>query len=96
MESRILGRRSGDAWSETSILEICRRSACILYIDCSINNSGNATGPINLDQENVYIGTISKDISTEFNGLIDGVRIYSYALSQAEIASLSANKEINQ
>ncbi len=65
-----------------------------LYIDGNINNSVNATGLINLDQENVYIGTMSKDISTEFNGLIDDVRIYSYALSQDDITAIYAGDDI--
>ena len=64
-----------------------------MYIDGNINNSVNATGLINVDQENVYIGKMSKDISSGFNGLIDDVRIYSYALSGEEIAAIYSGKE---
>ena len=67
-----------------------------LYIDGNINNSMNATGLMNLDEENVYIGTINREVSSEFNGLIDDVRIYSYALSEAEVAAIYAGKEPDQ
>ena len=67
-----------------------------LYIDGNINNSMNATGLMNLDQENVYIGAMNMGIpSFEFNGLIDDVRIYSYALSQEEVGALYAGEERN-
>jgi len=64
-----------------------------LYIDGNINNYVDATGLITSNQENVYVGTMNREISSEFNGLIDDVRIYSYAFSPEEVKTLYEGKE---
>jgi len=64
-----------------------------LCIDHNINNSVNATGLAKSDQESAYIGTMNREISSEFTGLIGYVRIYSYALSPEEVKMLYEGKE---
>lgn len=52
-----------------------------------LQNSGTLTWTLNTDNE-YYIGRHYQSASQIFNGTIDDVRIYNYALSQAEIAAL--------
>jgi len=64
-----------------------------LYIDGELLASESATGNISVNDEPVYIGADPEKPGREWNGLIDDVRIYSYALSEAEIKSLYVGKE---
>ena len=64
------------------------------YIDGVLNDSVRAAGQIHLNEQTLYIGK-GRSINSkwkEWNGWLDDVRIYNYALSQAEIRALYADK----
>ena len=62
-----------------------------LYIDGSLDASAEAPGNIRVNNEPVYIGENSQTPNRFWNGLIDDVRIYSYALSAEEISEIAQN-----
>jgi len=65
-----------------------------LYMDGKTDVSCPATGSINVNNYKVFIGANSHfQDPREWNGLIDDVRIYSYALSETEIKALYHDKE---
>ncbi len=66
-----------------------------LYVDGVLDNFQEASGLIHISKFPVLIGKSENAEETKryWNGLIDDVRIYSYALSEAEIKALYAGKE---
>jgi WD40 repeat protein/serine/threonine protein kinase len=58
-----------------------------LYLDGELDVSASATGSIKTNSDPVYIGE-NGERRRFWNGLIDDVRIYSYALSEEEIEDL--------
>ncbi len=62
-----------------------------LYIDGNLDASAEAPGNIRVNDEPVYIGENSQTPNRFWNGLIDDVRIYSYALSAEEISKIAQN-----
>lgn len=62
-----------------------------LYIDGILDASAAAPGTIRVNQEPVYIGENSQMPNRFWNGLIDDVRIYNYALSAEEISAITQN-----
>jgi hypothetical protein len=60
-----------------------------LYIDGNLDASAEAPGTIRVNDEPVYIGENSQMPNRFWNGLIDDVRIYSYALSTEEISEIA-------
>jgi len=60
-----------------------------LYIDGKLDASRKARGSIVTNDYNVYIGDSSQQPGRYFNGLIDDVRIYNYALTADEVAKLA-------
>ena len=60
-----------------------------LYIDGNLDASAEAPGNIRVNDEPVYIGENSQMPNRFWNGLIDDVRIYSYALSAEEISAIA-------
>ena len=62
-----------------------------LYIDGNLDASAKAAGTIRVNDEPVYIGENSQTPDRFWNGLIDDVRIYSYALSAEEISEIAQN-----
>ena len=62
-----------------------------LYIDGNLDASAEAPGTIRVNDEPVYIGENSQMPNRFWNGLIDDVRIYSYALSAKEISAIAQN-----
>jgi len=62
-----------------------------LYIDGSLDASAAALGAIRVNEEPVYIGENSQMPNRFWNGLIDDVRIYNYALSAEEISEITKN-----
>lgn len=60
-----------------------------LYIDGSLDASTTASGAIRVNEEPVYIGENSQMPNRFWNGLIDDVRIYNYALSAEEISEIT-------
>ena len=59
-----------------------------LYVDGTLDVSEEATGYITLDDAPVFIGSDQYYDNRNWNGLIDHVRVYSYALSVEEISEL--------
>lgn len=60
-----------------------------LYVDGKLDVSKEASGKIRIDDKPVFIGENSQVPGRSWNGLIDDVRIYSYGMSDEEIAALS-------
>jgi TolA-binding protein len=65
-----------------------------LYVDGLLEAAKAAEKSIDISNHNVYIGANAQVLGREWNGLIDDVRIYNYALSQAEIVSIMGKSEI--
>jgi hypothetical protein len=65
-----------------------------LYVDGveDIGNPGAYSGKIVINNHPVMIGTNAQFQAVVWNGLIDDVRIYNFALSEAEIKALNAGK----
>jgi hypothetical protein len=59
-----------------------------LYVDGALDASVAASGKINLNDYPVLIGENAQMPGRFWNGLIDDVRVYNYALSRDEIKSL--------
>ncbi len=59
-----------------------------LYIDGKLDVSVNASGKINVNDHPVYIGENAEQTGRFWNGLIDDVRIYNYAVSEGDILAL--------
>ena len=59
-----------------------------LYVDGKEDVSQPASGPINTNDQPVYIGENSEMTERFFNGLMDDVRVYNCALGRAEVAAL--------
>jgi TolA-binding protein len=66
-----------------------------LYIDGVLEAAKAAAKSIDISSYNVYIGANAQVAGREWNGFIDDVRIYNYALSQSEIVSVMGENEIN-
>ena len=64
-----------------------------LYVDGKLDNSEEAAGLINTSDFSVLIGESAEEKERFWNGLIDDVRIYSYALSPEEVRMLYEGKE---
>ena len=59
-----------------------------LYVDGNPDGSEASTGPITVSTYNVFIGENSQATGRHWNGQIDDVRVYSRALTEAEVKSL--------
>jgi hypothetical protein len=59
-----------------------------LYVDGAVDVSQPASGPINTNDQPVYIGENSDMTGRFWNGLIDDVRVYDCAIGQSEIEAL--------
>jgi len=64
-----------------------------VYIDGQIDSSNEASGRIQLDDKQVRIGGNSQNPSRTWSGLIDDVRIYTYGMTEKEVAALYSRKE---
>ena len=65
-----------------------------LYIDGVLEAAKAAAKSIDISDYNLFIGENAQEPGREWNGLIEDVRIYNYALSQAEIVSVMGKNEI--
>jgi tetratricopeptide (TPR) repeat protein len=59
-----------------------------LYVDGELDATIGAAGCVRTNDRPVFIGENSEETNREWDGLIDDVRIYSYALSAKEIGTL--------
>ena len=62
-----------------------------MYVDGELDTSGSYNGNIEQNNYPVYIGENAEQTGRFFNGLIDDVRIYNYALPENEIKALYKN-----
>lgn len=69
-------------------------SALYLYIDGVLEAAKAAANSIDASEYEVCIGENAQVPGRQWNGFIDDVQIYNYALSQAEIVSLMGKSEI--
>jgi len=60
----------------------------LLYVDGRFSSSKKARGSIAISTSRVLIGSNDQNPGCDWHGLIDDVRVYSYALTRAEIRSL--------
>jgi hypothetical protein len=67
-------------------------STISLYVDGDLDVSVEAPGSIKTNDKPVYIGENSEKPGRFWNGLIDDVRVYNYALSADEIATLASSR----
>jgi hypothetical protein len=63
-------------------------SQICLYVDGKLDVSSTASGTIKINDHPIYIGENSERPDRFWNGLIDDVRLYSYALTADEVARL--------
>jgi len=66
-------------------------SQICLYVDGKLDVSSTASGTIKINDHPVYIGENSERPDRFWNGLIDDVRLYSYALTADEVAAIYAD-----
>ncbi|TKJ38870.1 MAG: hypothetical protein CEE38_04005 [Planctomycetes bacterium B3_Pla] len=59
-----------------------------IYIDGVLDATTEATGQINIEPENFWIGNNSQNTDRFFHGMLDDVRLYNKALSALEIKDL--------
>jgi WD40 repeat protein/serine/threonine protein kinase len=64
-----------------------------MYVDNKLDVSKKAWGNADKNNYPVYIGENSEILGRQWKGLIDDVRIYSYALSPQEVGDLYTGKE---
>jgi len=68
---------------------VCDRARFYVYVDGRLDNSADASGlPETTNEFPALIGENAEERGHYWNGLIDDVRLYSYALSEAEIKAL--------
>jgi serine/threonine protein kinase len=74
--------------------EVCDGMKFYVYVDGKLDNWADALGlPKTTNEFPVLIGENAEERGHYWNGLIDDVRLYSYALSEAEVKALYADKE---
>ncbi|MCH8120793.1 MAG: discoidin domain-containing protein, partial [Planctomycetes bacterium] len=56
-----------------------------IYVDGVLDASTPASGQINIEPENLWIGNNSQNTDRQLHGLMDDVRLYNRALTQEEI-----------
>lgn len=64
-----------------------------LYIDGILDEFKEASGLVNTNDFHILIGENAEEKGRFWKGLIDDVRIYSYALSPEEVKMLYEDKE---
>jgi hypothetical protein len=67
-------------------------SKICLYVDGRIDILSDADGSIEINNYNLLIGANAEKPDRNFNGSIDDVRIYSYALSDDEVKAISTEQ----
>ncbi len=67
----------------------------LLYVDGSLDASTPADGIINTNDVPLFIGGNAQAAGRDWNGWIDDVRLYDYALRQVEVASLSLDDDLD-
>jgi tetratricopeptide (TPR) repeat protein len=94
LDSGVLGRTNTNDGRWHHVAGVYDGRTATLYIDGRREVSAPVAGPIAANSSNVWIGWDSHRTEWGWNGRIDEVRIYSYALDPKEIGTLyeSSNK----
>ena len=61
-----------------------------IYVDGVLDASTPASGQINIEPENFWIGNNSQNTSRQLHGLLDDVRLYKRALTDVEVLGVMA------
>jgi hypothetical protein len=89
------GIRSGNEISLNQwhhLVAVYDGKAMNLYVDGRLDSTSPWTGGISRDDADVFIGENADRMGRGFNGLIDDVRIYNYALPESEIRHLATGQ----
>jgi len=84
------GRLSFNQWHH--LLCVNEGQKISIYIDGKLDESKSRHGAMGTNKFPVYIGENAERPNRFFDGLIDDVRVYNYALSENEFAALAAGK----
>ncbi|MCP4259513.1 MAG: tetratricopeptide repeat protein [Planctomycetes bacterium] len=84
----LFGKRSVNDGQWHHVVCIYDASKMYIIIDGEEDTSQSASGRINMNSEPVYIGENSENTGRYWNGLIDDVRIYNYALRKDDVTTL--------
>jgi hypothetical protein len=63
-----------------------------IYIDGVLDATTEATGQINIETENFWIGNNSQNVDRFFHGMMDEVMLYNRALSELEVMYLAGKR----
>ncbi|MCU0915405.1 MAG: LamG domain-containing protein, partial [Planctomycetes bacterium] len=85
----ILGSTNVDDGKWHHVAGVFNGATIGLYVDGVLDRSATATGAISFNAWAVWIGANAQVAGRQWVGLIDDVRIYSHALSAAEVAALA-------
>jgi beta-galactosidase len=85
----LLGKRNVNDGQWHHVAGVYDGSKMYLIIDGEVDSSQSASGRINTNSQPVYIGNNAEMNARFWNGLIDDVRVYNYALGIEEVAALS-------
>jgi hypothetical protein len=87
--ARVVSKRNVDdgQWHHLAALYDGQRIA--LYVDGELEDSLPVSGTLAVDDQAVMIGCNSAAYARRFNGWIDDVRLYGYALAEDEIKALA-------
>ena len=82
----------------THLAAVYDGSKMIVYYNGEVAGEQDASGEMATSNGPLFIGTKHSEAPAgdEFNGILDDVRIYNYALSEADIAALYAGKELRE
>ncbi|MCK5225220.1 MAG: tetratricopeptide repeat protein [Planctomycetes bacterium] len=75
------------------VVGVYNGSKLYLYLDGDLAASEEASGAINTNDYQVYIGENAQEAGRYWNGLVDDVRIYNYGLSENEILAVYNQNE---
>jgi len=67
-----------------------------VYVDGALIVSVSARGDIGINDKSIYIGATSERTDREWSGFVDDVRIYSYALTEAEVRAICVGKGLEK
>jgi hypothetical protein len=87
----LYGKRGVNDGQWHHIAGIYDGSKMYLIIDGELDSSQPASGRINTNNEPVYIGENSENTGRFWNGLIDDVRVYNYALRKVDVDEIYNN-----
>ncbi|MBC8468733.1 MAG: LamG domain-containing protein [Planctomycetes bacterium] len=85
----LYGKRSVNDGQWHHIAGIYDGSKMYIIIDGNEDSSQPASGRINTNNAPVYIGENSENTGRFWNGMIDDVRVYNYALTKEEVEAFS-------